>query len=446
MDGTLKLAEITKKGLKLPYPVKNCYQVIEDFGEVMRASVNSVGKFICLSVANAGLAPDPRVYLWDAANDKVTNKLICKHQSPPYQSVPIAIVWDANDPRILAVHMRSADSDNIHLLFCHEGSLYEYKHWRPKDENLFTSDFTLCFFSVPYVVTISQQVVNKIMIEDFKEYPEVDQVTLRQLLDFLYYMTIGNLEKAIIMGSNVSGGNNTSIWDSLANVCVTLKKPDVGAICLSKKGDIKGALMLRKAINDQTMDCDCKVGVLALNIGMVEEAEALFRGSKRHDFVNKLIAAKKGGLHELINASCEGENILLVKSAQHKLAKEMWANGDVNAAVKLFESAGTLVPYVPRMMVMQGQAGMLAQYVAKSSDPKLIMWWGHYLESIGELDGALEAYVRASDFGEQIRLLCHMERIEEAEKLCYKDTAALYQMARYLEIQPDKTEEAVKVR
>lgn len=99
----------------MPYPPKNCYQMIEDFGEVMRASVNCNGRYICLSIANAGLAPDPRIYLWDAANDGITNILLSDNQSPPYQSVPITIIWDTHDPRIVAVHMRSADVDQIHL-------------------------------------------------------------------------------------------------------------------------------------------------------------------------------------------------------------------------------------------------------------------------------------------------------------------------------------------
>ncbi|XP_052759432.1 intraflagellar transport protein 140 homolog isoform X2 [Galleria mellonella] len=446
MDGTLKLAEITKKGLRMPYPPKNCYQMIEDFGEVMRASVNSTGRYICLSIANAGLAPDPRLYLWDVANDVISNTLVSNENStPPYQSVPIAILWDNNDSRLVAVHMRSADIDRIHLFICHEGKLYEYKNWCSSSEVNFTTDFMLCSLYTPHLIILSQQNLKKILMREFEDIPDYDPSNIRQVLDFLYYMTTGHLEKAVVIGSSISGGKNTVIWDSLAKECVSRKRPDVGAVCLSKMGNIKGALMLRKAMNADDIDDSCKIGILAVNLDMIDEAESLFREAERPDLITRLISAKEGGLNDITNGANEGENILLIKSAQHKLAKVLWSNGETGAALKLFEAAGTLVPHVPRNLIAQGQAPILAQYVSKSNDVSLITWWGHYLESIGDLDGALEAYARANDFGEQTRLLCHMDRIDEAEKLCHMNSSSLYQMARYLEMQPDKTENAVKM-
>ncbi|XP_013169306.1 PREDICTED: intraflagellar transport protein 140 homolog [Papilio xuthus] len=445
MDGTLKLAEITKKGLKTPYPPKNCYQMMEDFGEIMRASVNSSGQYICLSIANSGLAPDPRLYLWDVANDVITNTLISKNSVPPYQCVPITILWDNNDPRLVGVHMRSADVDSIHLFFCQEGQLYEYKNWCSSSEEYYLSDFVLCSIYTPFVVILTQQNIKKILIQGFDE-DDQDQSKHRNVLNFLYYMTTGNLEKAVVVGTNISTGSKSAlIWDSLAKVCVSLKRADVGAICLSKMGNIKGALMLRQAMNNDSMDDTCKVGVLAVNLGMIEEAEELFKESQRPDLITRLKSAKEGGLNEIINGDNNSENVLLVKSAQHKLAKVLWANGETGPALKLFESAGTLVPHVPRMLIAQGQASVLEQYVRSSNDPKLITWWGHYLESIGDVDGALEAYARANDFGEQTRLLCNMDRIEEAEKLCQKNSSSLYQMARYLEMNSKEPDAAVKM-
>lgn len=445
MDGTIKLAEITKKGLKLPYPPKNCYQTFEDFGEVMRASVNCVGRFICLSIANSGLAPDPRLYLWDVANDVVTNKLFVENATTPYQSVPITILWDCNDPRIVAVHMRSAYSDQIHLFFCHEGKLNEYTNWCPASEEYYNTDFILSSLYTPYVVILSQQCIKKIVMNNCENINEHDPSSIKQVLDFLYYTTSGYLEKAVVIGTNILGGSSSVIWNSLAKTCVTLKRADVGTICLGKMGNIKGALMMRKVMDDVNMDETCKVGVLAVNLGMIDKAEELFQMAQRPDLLNRLLCAKNGGLVEITNGTKEGENILLVKSAQHKLAKLLWCNGEIGAALKLFESAGTLVPHAPRMLISQGQAPILAQYVANSNDPNLLTWWGHYLESIGDLDGALESYARSNNYGEETRLLCHMDKIDEAEKLCHKNKASLYQMARYLEMQPEKTEKAVKV-
>ncbi|XP_041978131.1 intraflagellar transport protein 140 homolog [Aricia agestis] len=443
VDGTLKVAEISKKGLRMPYPSKNCYQMIEDFGEIMRSSVNATGHYICLSIANAGLAPDPKIYLWDVANDKITNTSLDNTKSPPYHSVPLAILWDSNDPRLLAVHMRSAELDSIHLFFCNEGSLFEYKNWCSANVEYFQSDFTVCTLYAPYVVILSQQNIQRIVFKEFEE--SKDSSKLKQILNFLYYMTTGNLEKAVVIGSSITGSKNSVIWDSLAKVCVLKRRPDVGAVCLTNMGDIKGAMMLRKALDDDTMENACRVGILAVNLGMIEEAEALFREAQRSDLVQRLISAKDNGLNEIIKGDKDGENVLLIKSAQHKQAKVLWANGETAAAIKLFERAGTLVPHVPRMLIVQGQANVLAQYVATSKDKALITWWGHYLESIGDLDVALDAYVKAEDYGEQTRLLCHMDRMEEAENVCRKNSSSLYQMARHLEMNANETENAVKM-
>ncbi|XP_045529600.1 intraflagellar transport protein 140 homolog [Pieris brassicae] len=445
IDGVLKLAEITRKGLRMPYPPKNCFQIFEDFGEVMRASVNLNGNYICLSIANSGLAPDPRIYLWDVANDKITSTLLSDNHTPPYQSVPIAILWDTLDPRLVAVHLRSVDFDRVHLFFCHEGILHEYKNWCPTFETYFTSDFVLCSLHSPHVVILSRQNMQKILFNEFDQSKEDDSNAIKDTMNFLFYMSIGLLEKAVIIGTNIAGVRKAVVWTSLAKECVVRKRADVGAVCLSKMGNLKGALMLRKVMSDDSTDETSKVGVLAVNLGMIEEAQRLFRESKRLDLVTRLISAKDGGLNDILNEETEGENILLIKSAQHKLAKISWMNGDVAASFKLFEKAGTLVPHVPRMLIAQGQAPMLAQYVSTSKDAKLITWWGHYLESIGDLDGALQAYSQANDFGEQTRLLCHMDRLDEAEKLCQKNSSSLYQMARHLEVHSKETENIVKM-
>ncbi|XP_038211923.1 intraflagellar transport protein 140 homolog [Zerene cesonia] len=444
IDGVLKLAEITKKGLRMPYPPKNCYQIFEDFGEIMRASVNSNGNYICLSIANAGLAPDPKIYLLDVANDKISNTLLSDSRTPPYQSVPITILWDNFDSRLVAVHMRSVDFDQIHLFFCHEGVLHEYKNWCPSSEN-YISDFIMCSIHSPYVAILSHQNMHKILLNEFEEQSDHDSNKIKEVLNFLFYMCTGFLEKAVIIGTNIVGSKTSVVWDSLAKECVLRKRADVGAVCLSKMGNIKGAMMMRKVMQDDSMDDTSKVGVLAVNLGMIDEAHKLFRESQRLDLVTRLISAREGGLNEIISDDTLGENILLVKSAQHRLAKIMWMNGDTSDSLKLFEKAGTLVPHVPRMLIAQGQAPMLAQYVSTSKDAGLITWWGHYLESIGDLDGALEAYTRANDFGEQTRLLCHMDRLEEAEKLSQKNSSSLYQMARYLEANTNETEKVVKM-
>lgn len=75
-------------------------------------------------------------------------------------------------------------------------------------------------------------------MHEFEE-PNQDQTNMKQTLDFLYCMTTGNLEKAVVVGTNLTGGRTSVIWDSLAKECVSRRRPDVGAVCLGKMGNIK---------------------------------------------------------------------------------------------------------------------------------------------------------------------------------------------------------------
>lgn len=66
---------------------------------------------------------------------------------------------------------------------------------------------------------------------------------------------------------------------------------------------------------------------------------------------------------------------------------------------------------------------------------EMLKWWGQYVESQGDMNGALEIYAKAGDIYNQVRILCFMEREIQAAELTRKnnDKAAFYHMARYYE-------------
>jgi len=63
-------------------------------------------------------------------------------------------------------------------------------------------------------------------------------------------------------------GTSPSVWQSLAQSCVKMKRPDVGLICLGKLGDARAAQAVRKA-KSQYDHVDAVTAVLAVQVGMM---------------------------------------------------------------------------------------------------------------------------------------------------------------------------------
>lgn len=70
-----------------------------------------------------------------------------------------------------------------------------------------------------------------------------------------------------------------------------------------------------------------------------------------------------------------------------------------------------------------------------TTDKGLLNWWAQYVESTGDIEGALEVYQRADDWYAQVRLLCFTGQLARADALAKQcgDRAACYHLARHYE-------------
>ncbi|VDN31760.1 unnamed protein product [Cylicostephanus goldi] len=82
---------------------------------------------------------------------------------------------------------------------------------------------------------------------------------------------------------------------------------------------------------------------------------------------------------------------------------------------------------------------ILEGYVRRKREPELHAWWARYLESIGELEGAMGFYSAAKDNLSLVRIKCTQGKLEEAANLAIesKDKAACYHVARIFEAEGD---------
>lgn len=62
---------------------------------------------------------------------------------------------------------------------------------------------------------------------------------------------------------------NVGVWNSLARMCVKMKRLDVAGVCLGHMGDARAARALRLAVGDKSLPIEAKLAVLAVQLGML---------------------------------------------------------------------------------------------------------------------------------------------------------------------------------
>lgn len=62
---------------------------------------------------------------------------------------------------------------------------------------------------------------------------------------------------------------SSSVWTSLAKMCVKTKRLDVAGVCLGHMGNAMAARALRIAMTDDSLPNEAKVAVLAVHLGLL---------------------------------------------------------------------------------------------------------------------------------------------------------------------------------
>ena len=289
----------------------------------------------------------------------------------------------------------------------------------------------------------------KVML-DFVGMEDVDAATQHALLDFSYYLTIGNMDEA---HRAVKLIKQTSVWENMARMCVKTKRLDVAEVCLGHMGHARGARAVRDVVAQYKGDDgvvsepDVCAAMVAVQLGLIDEAEKLYAGCGRHDLLNQLYQCS-GQWEKAVQLAEEKDRIHL-KSTHYLYARQLEALGSHTDAIVHYEASGTHVVEVPRMLFDAQQMAQLQAYIDDLQDKGLFKWWAQYAESNQQFDLALEYYGRAGDTLASVRVLCFQGQLERAAELVSKgegegasDHAAAYHLARQYEAQ-DAIKEAV---
>ncbi|XP_041362442.1 intraflagellar transport protein 140 homolog [Gigantopelta aegis] len=307
-----------------------------------------------------------------------------------------------------------------------------YHYFVKKPENLMADDGTSVqhdhVLNSETGTAVYPKLVARKVMRDFVGLENSDKVTRDAMMNFSYYLTIGNMDEAF---KSIKLIKSESVWENMAKMCVKSRRLDVASVCLGNMGHARGAKALREATKEPELDA--KVAVLAIQLELFEDAERLLRNCKRYDLLNQFYQDR--GQWSKALETAEMYDRIHLRTTYYNYAKHLEESGDPGAAIPHFEKSETHRFEVPRMLL--DDAVQLEQYVQKSKDKSLRKWWAQYLESNGDMEAALQYYEEAQDYMSLVRVYCFCNNMEKAAEVCNEtgDRAACYYLARQYENQ-----------
>ncbi|KAK2503436.1 LOW QUALITY PROTEIN: hypothetical protein MC885_013257 [Smutsia gigantea] len=220
-----------------------------------------------------------------------------------------------------------------------------------------------------------------------------------------------------------------TVWENMARMCVKTQRLDVAKVCLGNMGHVRGARALREA--EREPELEARVAMLAIQLGMLEDAERLYKQCQRYDLLNKLYQAS-GQWHKAVEVA-ERQDRIRLRTTYYNYAKHLEAGADCSLALSYYEKSDTHRFEVPRMLSEDLQS--LELYVNKMEDKTLWRWWAQSLESRAEMEAALHYYELAQDHFSLVRIHCFQGNIQKAAEIANEtgNWAASYHLARQYE-------------
>jgi len=294
---------------------------------------------------------------------------------------------------------------------------------------------------------VAPRVVNQRM-RDFQGIGDVDEATKGNLLNFSFHLAAGNLDEAY---RSVTSIRSENIWENMARMCVKTGRLDVAEICISHmQSSVQVSRALRQAKQDG-LPKECQIAAVAVQLGMVREAEHIYRDGKHWKRLAKLLQGQ-GRWREALQI-CEQHQRIHLKALHYEYGQHFEARGNVEEAMSHYQKAAKHIQ-IPRLLLKMGKAERLLKMVKSSSEPTVVRWWAQHCEACGHLSEAIKYYGRVKDNLAVVRIHCRQKNFEEASKIALNngpevmlpgivDPGASFHLAKQLEA-AGQLEEAIK--
>ncbi|XP_005349174.1 intraflagellar transport protein 140 homolog isoform X2 [Microtus ochrogaster] len=487
-----KSFDLSRREAKVHCSCKNLAQLIPYVGNITSLRCNANGNKISILLSKVDNSPDSKIYIYDVEMDTVNvfnfkTGEIGQMQTLPFNEpetnethmfmherlanyVPVNHFWDQSEPRLFVCealqespgaqpqtvdkqpHMEDTcpKEDVLILSFFaseeHGFLLHDCFPRPPIYQNLLGMEVPHYYFTKkPGEIEKEErvdsghyhipQMVAKRPLRDFVGLEDCDKPTRDAMLNFSFFVTIGDMDEAF---KSIKLIKSETVWENMARMCVKTQRLDVAKVCLGNMGHARGARALREA--EREPELEARVAMLAIQLGMLEEAEQLYKKCKRYDLLNKLYQASDQWQRAVEVA--ELHDRVHLRTTYYNYAKHLEASADCGLALSYYEKSDTHRFEVPRMLSEDLQS--LELYINRMKDKTLWRWWAQYLESQAEMDTALRYYELAQDYFSLVRIHCFQGNIQKAAEIANEtgDWAASYHLARQYESQ-DEVKQAV---
>lgn len=183
-------------------------------------------------------------------------------------------------------------------------------------------------------------------MRDFHGLEDADENTRRIILDFSLLVAEGNMDAAFRCIRSIQ---STHVWQNLARMCVQTGRLDVARVCLGHMKMARSVRALRRAMADESLETEARVAVLAIELGMTDEAEALYKKCGRHDLLNRLLQAN-GRYEEALQLAEQLDRIHL-KNTYYHYAEHLKGSGDVQGALEYYDKCNNATHNVTQMLM-----------------------------------------------------------------------------------------------
>ncbi|XP_049336025.1 intraflagellar transport protein 140 homolog isoform X1 [Astyanax mexicanus] len=485
----VRVFDLTRREAKPLCNAKNMAELIPDLGALRSVKCNASGNQISILITQINGRPDHRVYFYDVEMDTLSHfdfftgrPLSGLSQSDDNQRsrdnelelagrYPVSQFWDQSEPRLFVCESLLVNSEFHHVDQSHatekvevlvvtffvtqeHGLLLQDTHPKPPAlQGLLGLDTPYYYYtckllfrrggvflpdpgeqdmdnnvspSTPAAVRPSSHMVVRRALRDFIGLESCEKPTRDAMLNFSFYLTIGDMDEAFRAIKLIK---SEAVWENMARMCVKSRRLDVARVCLGNMGNARAARALREA--EKEPELEARIAVLATQLGMLEDAERLYRSCGRFDLLNKFYQA--AGRWQQAVEMAETHDRIHLRTTYYSYAQHLEAMGDKSLALTYYERSDTHRFEVPRMLMEDTLS--LEIYINKMKDKSLYKWWGHYLESQSDMESALRFYDYAQDYLSQVRVHCYLGNIQKASEIANEtgNRAASYHVARQYE-------------
>ncbi|XP_036264768.1 intraflagellar transport protein 140 homolog [Pipistrellus kuhlii] len=481
-----KSFDLSRREAKVHCGCKNLAELVPGVGGIVSLRCNANGNKISIHPSKADSSPDSKICFYDVEMDTMTTFDFKMGQIDPSETlsfngqetkknpafgdgrlahlVPVNHFWDQSEPRLFVceavqevtgaqlqpadrkAHAKDSASPTAEALIVsffiseEHGFLLQDSFPRPPAYQ------SLLGMEVPHYYFMTKpgeadrdnlvdaqhnrvpQMVGRRPLRDFVGLEDCDKATRNAMLNFSFFIAVGDMDEAF---KSIKLIKSEAVWENMARMCVKTQRLDVAKVCLGNMGHARGARALREA--EREPELEARVAVLAIQLGMLEEAEQLYKKCQRYDLLNKLYRAS-GQWQKAIEVA-EHQDRVHLRTTYYNYAKHLEASADCSLALSYYEKSDTHRFEVPRMLSEDLQS--LELYINKMKDKTLWRWWAQYLESQAEMDAALRYYELTQDYFSLVRIHCFQGNIRKAAEIANEtgNWAASYHLARQYESQ-----------